>query len=181
MCIRDRHHVVDKENQLALGVQIRRNVLQLKNVLFAVIQLMQRGELVGTKCSQQGECALVQRDANMSASALWKNIELDYRTVPPIDLVLTVDHFDRYNALFRFLFAAKRTQIELQQLWPWQMQTRKMALKKQTRLAKVFLLRQRMQFFVNNIQFYFLADGVEPLHRLLLKKIGTRSFFCCCF
>lgn len=108
----------------------------------------------------------------MTASALWKIIELEYRTVPPIDLVLTVDHFDRYNSLFRFLFAAKRTQIELQQLWPWQMQTRKLPANKQVRLSKVFHLRQRMHFFVNNILFYFLADGVEPQHRLLVKRIS---------
>jgi gamma-tubulin complex component 4 len=112
-----------------------------------------------------------------------QRMRLEYAVAPPIDLVLLPDDFERYNALFKFLFLVKRCQLQLQKLWPWQMRTIKSTQKslipkaevpiEAARMRCVFLLRAKMQFFIDNLQYYLQVDVLQASFDEMVKRIGT--------
>eukprot|EP01006_Ploeotia_vitrea_P064278 TRINITY_DN87463_c0_g1_i1.p1 TRINITY_DN87463_c0_g1~~TRINITY_DN87463_c0_g1_i1.p1 ORF type:complete len:458 (-),score=240.47 TRINITY_DN87463_c0_g1_i1:34-1284(-) len=116
-------------------------------------------------------------EAQAKSSNAWRNIRLAYEVQPPIDLVLLTDDFDRYNALFQFLFLVKRIQHKLQQSWPLQTAVRKMPLRDRARLHAAFLLRASMQFLVDNLQYYLHVDVVEVQFQALVDRISQSSDF----
>nr|KAG5690685.1 hypothetical protein BaRGS_013471 [Batillaria attramentaria] len=85
----------------------------------------------------------------------------------------------RYNRVFRFLLAVRRTQQDLQSTWQLQMLSK--AKVKDTGqsagTAAVWQLRHHMSFLVDNLQYYLQVDVIESQYGLLLDQINsTRDF-----
>jgi len=59
----------------------------------------------------------------------------------------------RLNMLFTFLLKVRRTQIELQNLWAFLMSAQRSGKKNMT-AGPIWVLRRRMAFFVDNLQYY---------------------------
>ena len=59
----------------------------------------------------------------------------------------------RFNQLFSFLLKVRRTQIELQSLWAYLMSAKRSGKKKMAS-GPVWVLRRRMAFFIDNLQYY---------------------------
>lgn len=110
-----------------------------------------------------------QREVESPASNGWRNLRLLYEVPAPLDLVLMRESFDRYNALFRFLFQIKRIQTELQEAWLLQMRL--------PPEVAVLSFRHNMQFFIDNLQLYLQVDVLEAQHMILLKKIQESEDF----
>jgi hypothetical protein len=78
--------------------------------------------------------------------------------------VLPREGFDRYNALFRFLFDVKRVRLALQQAWSPQMSIRG---KRDVSQMPVLALRARMQFLVDALCYYLqVCSLTSPQHKL---------------
>lgn len=113
-----------------------------------------------------------------AASHAWRHLRLDYRTDPPLDLVISEDCMDRYNALFSFLFEVKRVQLALQRAWQRQQQSGRMLSKIQRqRLLRVWALRHKMQFLIDNLQYYLQVDVLDVQYSELVKKIEQSKAF----
>lgn len=102
----------------------------------------------------------------------WRNLRLEYAVDPPLDLVLPREGFDRYNALFRFLFDVKRVRMSLQHAW-----TPNMRRKLDTSQMPVLALRARMQYFVDTLCYYVQVDVVEVQFLELTKNINESQDF----
>jgi len=101
----------------------------------------------------------------------WQNaLGLCFDVPWPASLVVTEDALQKYNQLFRLLFAFRRTHITLQRGWcdfktegpgtDWTM-----------------IIRSEMLFFVSQILQYFQQDVIEGLHNQLLETVEkTRDF-----
>lgn len=89
----------------------------------------------------------------------------------------SADDFDRYNAIFRFLFTVKRVQIGLQKLWAWQMSAARAGDTVLNQLTGLFALRAAMQFVVDNIFYYLQVDVVESEFADLLRRIEASKDF----
>mmetsp|Transcript_31424 Transcript_31424/g.61248 ORF Transcript_31424/g.61248 Transcript_31424/m.61248 type:complete len:913 (-) Transcript_31424:71-2809(-) len=108
----------------------------------------------------------------------WKNLRLEYSVEPPLDLVLFHESFDRYNALFNFLFSCKRVQTDLHLAWRPQMLIReRMHSTNLAPLMKIMALRANMQFLIDNLQYYLQVDVLEVQFHTLVKKIEESKDF----
>jgi len=117
------------------------------------------------------------KEAESLSVQAWRNIRLSYEVDAPIDLVLLTDDFDRYSALFRFLFLVKRVQTRLQKAWSGVMRTREAERERINRLMPVYALRAKMQFFIDNLQYYLLEDVIEVQFNLLMNKLNESEDF----
>lgn len=120
---------------------------------------------------------LHETESKASGEDAWKRLRLEYKVDAPLDLVLLRENFDRYNALFQFLLQVKRVQIQLQQAWAPQMALKAYSIEKRAPLMPVLGLRSRMQFLIDNLQFYLQVDVLEVQHQALLQRIEESKDF----
>eukprot|EP00741_Cyanophora_paradoxa_P024455 tig00022075_g23612.t1 len=108
----------------------------------------------------------------------WKGLGLGYNLEWPLHIVFNQDTLERYNTLFKFLFAVKRVQIDLEKTWPVQMTAAKgLSRKDVSLLVPVIKLRHEMSFVVDNLQYYMQVDVIEAQYAILQKKITEADDF----
>lgn len=100
----------------------------------------------------------------------WRNLRLEYRVDEPLDLILTRESFDQYNALFRLLFETKRVQMTLQHSWNsrW---------KRAGKNMPVLALRSRMQYLVDTLCYYIQVDVLDVQFASLIKHVNESQDF----
>lgn len=85
------------------------------------------------------------------------------------------DHeLDRYADVFTFLLRVKRVHFGLRQAW---LCTVKQEQRQQRQQQRQRLLRAKMQFLIDNLQFYLHVDVVEVQFALLQDCIGRSHDF----
>ncbi|KAK7475136.1 hypothetical protein BaRGS_00033628 [Batillaria attramentaria] len=109
----------------------------------------------------------------------WKCLGLTCSIQWPLHIFFTPSILNKYNRVFRFLLAVRRTQQDLQSTWQLQMLSK--AKVKDTGqsagTAAVWQLRHHMSFLVDNLQYYLQVDVIESQYGLLLDQINsTRDF-----
>lgn len=112
----------------------------------------------------------------------WKRLRIGYHVKSPLDLVLLEEGFDRYNVLWHFLLDVKRVQLNLNESFyafkDLRKKNRRNTPPKEYRVHQSLLfLRARMQFLVNNIQFYLQVDVLEAQFHALREKIEDSQDF----
>jgi len=100
----------------------------------------------------------------------WRNLRLEYRVDEPLDLILTRESFDQYNALFRLLFETKRVQMTLQHSWNSQW-------KRAGKNMPVLALRARMQYLVDTLCYYIQVDVLDVQFASLIKNVNESQDF----
>ncbi|KAJ4453157.1 putative Gamma-tubulin complex component 4 [Paratrimastix pyriformis] len=94
--------------------------------------------------------------------ARWSRLGLRYQARWPLQLIFTPEVIAKYNVLFRFLLLLKRVQLELQRQWAAQSQWAQ-----NRRLMPVWVLRSRMAFFTDTLQYFIQLDVLDlQFHRL---------------
>ncbi|XP_071096786.1 gamma-tubulin complex component 4-like [Haliotis cracherodii] len=105
----------------------------------------------------------------------WKCLGLTCTIQWPLHIFFTPNILDKYNRIFRFLLAVKKTQTDLQSCWTFQMQRKKKTLR--TEEAPKWQLRTHMMFLVDNLQYYLQVDVIESQYGILLEKINSTGDF----
>jgi len=113
-----------------------------------------------------------------SGQISWNNLKLDYKEHHwALDLLLSQEHFNKYNSIFAMLFDIKRAQIELQKAWKPQKEMKKLTLEKRNPLMPTWLLRKKMAFLVDNLQYYFQVGVLDVQYSLMISQIETSTEF----
>ena len=90
----------------------------------------------------------------------WRRLGMNCKIKSPLPLIFHSQALARYDTLFRFLFTVKRVQFHLQSAWIILMQNVKFM--KEMQIERLLLgLRARMQFLIDNLQFYLQVDAIE--------------------
>ncbi|XP_059164768.1 gamma-tubulin complex component 4-like [Physella acuta] len=105
----------------------------------------------------------------------WNALGLTYSVQWPLHIFFTNSILDKYNRVFRFLLAVRRTQQDLQHCWSIQMNN-KAAFVSPT-ASTTWQLRTHMAFLVDNLQYYLQVDVIESQYKILLDKINSTKDF----
>ncbi|GAB5357705.1 hypothetical protein AAMO2058_000397500 [Amorphochlora amoebiformis] len=130
----------------------------------------------------------VVRDQGVHA---WRHLRLDYRVDPPLDLLVKEKVLADYNSLFSFLFEVKRVQLALQRAWrplrrraafrgtPGRLGSRNLDgnAKERASMLRVWELRHKMQFLVDNLQYYLQVDVLDVAHSELERRVRDATGF----
>jgi hypothetical protein len=127
---------------------------------------------VGTSGAASGP-APDGRAAGRLPGDLWQDLSLELDVRPPLQLVVTQRALERYNALFQFLLTTKRVSAELQRAWVGLNATRFRLSRgaQRRRMQRLWLLRSRMSFFVENLLFYLQEDVVDAQFSRLMRTV----------
>ncbi|PVD20069.1 hypothetical protein C0Q70_20563 [Pomacea canaliculata] len=158
-----------------------------RNVLLENEAILQRFRLTVTTASPTGITSKTEEKKTLDGAQLnsdaavetgWNCLGLVYTVQWPLHIFFTPSILKKYNRVFKFLLAVRRTQQDLQSLWSLQMCSKKMkdgAHPADTKM--VWQLRHHMSFLVDNLQYYLQVDVIESQYGLLLDKINsTRDF-----
>ncbi|KAK3609174.1 hypothetical protein CHS0354_013711 [Potamilus streckersoni] len=105
----------------------------------------------------------------------WNYLGLTYTVEWPLHIFFTPKVLEKYNHVFKFLLAIKRTQMDLQHCWSLQMQHRNRVPTPGE--GTKWQLRTHMSFLVDNLQYYLQVDVIESQFGILVDKIkSTRDF-----
>ena len=117
-------------------------------------------------------------DTSRASAEAWRHLRLDYKIDPPLDLVLSETSLEQYNALFSFLFEVKRVQLALQDAWTTQqLAGRQLTKSARARMLRAWLLRHRMQFLIDNLQFYLQVDVLDVQYAELEAAVRRARTF----
>ena len=111
--------------------------------------------------------------AAVSDSDGWRSLRLQMTPKWPLNLILTPYHTTSYSDLFGFLLTIRRTQLEIQDTWAEITQE----WRGHVRYVPLFLLRSKMDFLIQNLQYYLQVDVLEAQYSLMLKKIAQSEDF----
>ncbi|CAH0551488.1 unnamed protein product [Brassicogethes aeneus] len=110
--------------------------------------------------------------SNISKTNLWARLKINFEVNWPLHIVFHPKVMELYNKLFCYLLRMKKTQIDLHKLWQLH------ALKKGSSVdRRVWTLRQKLMFLVNNLQYYLQVDVIEAQFSVLLKAVKNASEF----
>ncbi|XP_076444201.1 gamma-tubulin complex component 4-like [Babylonia areolata] len=110
----------------------------------------------------------------------WSCLGLTCTVQWPLHIFFTPSILKKYNRVFRFLLAVRRTQQDLQSTWSLQMQGKVKDIHPATQgegTLSVWQLRHHMSFLVDNLQYYLQVDVIESQYGLLLETINTTRDF----
>ncbi|KAL5004702.1 hypothetical protein ScPMuIL_018158 [Solemya velum] len=148
-----------------------------RNVLFNDETLLQRFKLTITTKT-------IERNSSGSSSSSgqstmvesgWNCLGLAYSVQWPLHIFFTTKSLEKYNRIFRFLLAVRRTQLDLQQCWGLHMHRKNKTINQED--AATWQLRTHMTFLVDNLQYYLQVDVIESQYGILLEKINTTRDF----
>ena len=75
----------------------------------------------------------------------------------------------RFNMLFNFLLKVRRAQIELQAVWAFLMFAKRSG-KMSMAAGPIWVLRRRMSFFIDNLQYYLQVSDLFNLLKTFTSK-----------
>ena len=105
----------------------------------------------------------------------WSRLGLTFEVQWPLQTLFKDADLEKYNQLFKFLLRVRRTQSQLQQAWMGQMgRCRSDNSDELSQLMRLqWTCRRQMQYFVDNLQYYLLADVIESQFQRLTNVIKT--------
>jgi len=106
----------------------------------------------------------------------WRNLRLSYRVTGPLSLILRPSAFERYTALFRFLFSLKRCHHALQHSFMFLSPLRQHA-RLEPYHAQLVSLRASLLFMISALHDYLFADIIEPSFALLVRNVQRETDF----
>lgn len=112
---------------------------------------------------------------NVFSGTILNCLGLSYKVVWPLHMFFTPGVLEKYERVFRFLLRVHYVQLELQECWLIQMQSKEFGLGRQNE-AK-WQLRTHLAFLIDNLQYYLQVDVIESLHKILIDKIGAIQDF----
>jgi len=103
----------------------------------------------------------------------WSRLGLTFKVQWPLQTLFKDTDLEKYNQLFKFLLRVRRTQSQLQQAWMGQMnRCRNNSNEELSQLMRLqWTCRRQMQYFVDNLQYYLLADVIESQFQLLTNSV----------
>jgi gamma-tubulin complex component 4 len=101
---------------------------------------------------------------------------LDYDVKWPLHLLFNTESIERYEMIFKFLFLIKRVQCEIQKAWH-PLVHHKSGKEQSQEVTMLLLLRSRMAFLIDNLQFYLHADVLDVQYEILIKRINNTKDF----
>ena len=114
----------------------------------------------------------------------WSRLGMSFKVNWPLHTIFKPSTMEKYSHLFRFLLRVKRTQVALQRVWTILMRKQQASDLSSNLFSNVSVdatehalaalqwqCRSHMQFFVDNLQYYFQADVLESHFTHLLNKI----------
>jgi gamma-tubulin complex component 4 len=108
---------------------------------------------------------------------VWTEIVgLDYDVKWPLHLLFNSDSIEKYDLLFKLLFMIKRVQCEVQKAWQ-PLVHRKAKSEQSTEITMLLMLRSRMAFLIDNLQFYLHVDVIDVQYEILTQKIKSTKDF----
>ncbi|CAL1526599.1 unnamed protein product, partial [Lymnaea stagnalis] len=105
----------------------------------------------------------------------WDVLGLTYSVQWPLHIFFTPVILEKYNRVFSFLLAVRRTQLDLQHCWSLQMYNK--AAFVSPAASVTWQLRTHMAFLVDNLQYYLQVDVIESHYKILLDKINSTKDF----
>ncbi|BFY98455.1 hypothetical protein BsWGS_01495 [Bradybaena similaris] len=145
-----------------------------RNVLIDNDALLQRFHLTIPKLSKEKkkpESGTPQGEAETG----WRGLGLTYSVRWPLHIFFTPSMLEKYNRIFRFLLAVRRTQLDLQHCWSLQMFNK--AAFVSPAASATWQLRTHMAFLVDNLQYYLQVDVIESQYKILLDKVNATKDF----
>jgi gamma-tubulin complex component 2 len=91
----------------------------------------------------------------------------------PVSLVVSGESLDKYQMLFRHIFACKHVERKLSQAWTALQACKELSLRRE--LAMAHTLRGRMHHFVRNLVYYMTVEAIEPRWREMLAAVSDCS------
>ncbi|GFO41975.1 gamma-tubulin complex component [Plakobranchus ocellatus] len=145
-----------------------------RNVLIDNDLLLQRFRLtvpLPSKDLRKAEVASAQTEPEVG----WTVLGLTYSVPWPLHIFFTSSMLEKYNRIFRFLLAVRRTQLDLQHCWSLQMFNKEKFVSPAA--SATWQLRTHMAFLVDNLQYYLQVDVIESHYKILLDKINSTKDF----
>lgn len=142
-----------------------------RNVLIDNDTLLQRFTLT-VPAPQKGKKKDTS-DAQSDVETGWSVLGLTYSVQWPLHIFFTPSILHKYNKLFCFLMAVRRTQLDLQHCWSLQMHNKGC----RPDLGDSWQLRTHMAFLVDNLQYYLQVDVIESQYKILMDKINSTKDF----
>ncbi|KAK3797703.1 hypothetical protein RRG08_054720 [Elysia crispata] len=105
----------------------------------------------------------------------WTVLGLSYCVQWPLHIFFTPSMLEKYNCIFRFLLAVRRTQLDLQHCWSLQMFNKDKFVSPAG--SPTWQLRTHMAFLVDNLQYYLQVDVIESQYKVLVDKINSTKDF----
>lgn len=146
-----------------------------RNVLIDNDSLLQRFRLtvpVPPKESRKSESVAT---AAVEPEIGWTVLGLTYCVNWPLHIFFTPSMLEKYNRIFRFLLAVRRTQLDLQHCWSLQMFNKHKFVSPAA--TPMWQLRTHMAFLVDNLQYYLQVDVIESQYKVLMDKINSTKDF----
>ncbi|XP_005092380.1 gamma-tubulin complex component 4 [Aplysia californica] len=144
-----------------------------RNVLIDNDALLQRFHLT-VPAPAKGK----KKDPNTAQSDVetgWSVLGLSYTVQWPLHIFFTPSILQKYDKIFRFLLAVRRTQLDLQHCWSLQMCNKKVFVSPAA--STTWQLRTHMAFLVDNLQYYLQVDVIESQYQILMDKIDSTKDF----
>lgn len=111
---------------------------------------------------------------------LWSLVGLEPNLKWPLQLIFNPRVISKYNSFLQFFLRVTRVQLGLQQAWV-QGQKATGAEKRVSVLPRVWSLRSRMSFVVDNLQYYLKIDVLESQFKKMLVTVeSVRDFDSLC-
>lgn len=98
-------------------------------------------------------------------------VRLKFNVKWPLHLFFSPLIIDRYNHLFRFLLQIRRMQNDLHTVWRMHRE------QKVAGNSLISQLRNRMLFFVDNLQYYLQVDVLESQYSILINAVQNSKDF----
>lgn len=98
-------------------------------------------------------------------------VRLKFNVKWPLHLFFSPVIIDRYNHLFRFLLQIRRMQNDLHTVWRMHRE------QKVAGNSLISQLRNRMLFFVDNLQYYLQVDVLESQYSILINAVQNSKDF----
>ncbi|CAG5115406.1 unnamed protein product [Candidula unifasciata] len=145
-----------------------------RNVLIDNDALLQRFHLTIPKLAKEKKKP-ESNSPQVEAETGWSGLGLTYSVRWPLHIFFTPSILEKYNRIFRFLLAVRRTQLDLQHCWSLQMFNK--AAFVSPAASATWQLRTHMAFLVDNLQYYLQVDVIESQYKILLDKVNATKDF----
>jgi len=95
---------------------------------------------------------------------------MDFKVRWPLSLVLSREVLIKYQLIFRHLFFCKHVERHLCATWQAHQTTKELNVR--SSLGAMYSLRQRMLHFLQNLEYYFMFEVLEPNWQAMEKKVA---------
>ena len=118
-----------------------------------------------------GETSISGSGGNVNGTKAYEALMLDCQVKWPLCLVISRRTLTKYQLLFRHLFLTKFVERRLHTSWAEQQSMKELDVRGALGLA--FVVRQKMQHFMENYIYYMMFEVIEPHWLVLCEALKT--------